>query len=65
MDDLYPLSRKLKICPYCAADRREPDPAHPFEHRRENGLADFLAELRRNFRYDAPFEPIWAEAVGS
>ena len=79
MENQFPLNRTSDLCPYCsgasteftpsedeglrAGERRTPDPEQRNERSRETGLPDFLAELRRNFTFEASFEPVWAEAV--
>jgi hypothetical protein len=69
MEDHFPLNRNLDVCPYCTRERQAPAPERRIERFREVGLPEFLAELRRNFRYEVEasaslsLEPVRAEAV--
>jgi hypothetical protein len=60
----FPITRHLDTCPRCSRPRPVAVPSSkpdPVEREGAFDRSDFLAELRRNFRYDPGLD--WAEAV--
>ena len=63
----FPLNYRLDLCPHCDRPRSAAEPVRrpdPVEGAGAREGFDFLAELRRDFRYDPGVEPAPAEAVG-
>jgi hypothetical protein len=58
MKERFHLTRKLTVCPHCAREARGRGAGRKDERELETGLPDLLAELRRNFRYEADPEPL-------